>query len=225
MDAILIHKDLLHRLGNDLVSCIYFLWHPCFANEVYVVFAKSSLKRSLPQQESGLAEHLGPIESFVAARPLTCKRPPKTGRVAVVSAFGVGNIGDDLVSLASARMLEDIGFSEVTLTGPNPSYDVLCDADVIALGGGGLFYDSDLENLANYIYPLQEARRQRKPFLALGVGVQALHSELGKSIYRQNLAFADLLAIRDQVDADQLLEIDRSLLEHFCRQRYGFLPS
>ena len=222
VDAILIHKGLMHRLGVDVVSQVYFSWFPCFVNEVFALFSKSPSKFLPNSGSSDPFDHLGPLEVFLAREPACFDRNRPLSNAAVVSAFGVGNIGDDLVSLASQQLLLDVGLSNVVLTGPDPTYEQLCDADVIALGGGGLFYDYDLCNVANYIYPLQEAKRQKKPFLALGVGVQGIHSALGKAIYIQNLPSADLLSIRNEVDARELLELDPSLSNIFVGNDMAF---
>jgi polysaccharide pyruvyl transferase WcaK-like protein len=222
IDAILIHKGLMHRVGMEIISRVYFSWSPCFANDVFVLFTKSPSKFSSKSDSSDLFDHLGPLETFLAGEPASFGRSKPLRTAAVVSAYGVGNIGDDLVSIASKQLLLDVGLSDIVLTGPAPTYEQICNADVIALGGGGLFYDYDIENIANYIYPLQEAKRQRKPFLALGVGVQGIQSPLGKAIYKQNLPLADLLAIRNDVDANQLLELEPSLSNIFVGNDMAF---
>ncbi len=46
IDAILIHKGLMHRVGMEILSRVYFSWSPCFANDVFVLFTKSPSKFS-----------------------------------------------------------------------------------------------------------------------------------------------------------------------------------
>ena len=141
IDAILIYKGLMHRIGMEIISRVYFSWSPCFANDVFVLFTKSPSKFYSKSDSSDLFDHLGPLETFLAGEPVSFGRNKPLRTAAVVSAYGVGNIGDDLVSVASKQLLLDVGLSDIVLTGPAPTYEQICNADVIALGGGGLLDD------------------------------------------------------------------------------------
>lgn len=211
IDILVIHKGLMHRLGVDLVSMAYFFWTPVFANEVYVILHRKPTAQLQLKNPCATHDHLGSVEVFLSQAPVVRQRSRRAKSAVIVSAYGVGNIGDDLVSLSSMRMLKDIGVSDVKLVGPNVTPRDIAEADVVALGGGGLFYDSDMENLGNYLYPLQEAKRQGKFFVALGVGTQGIKTKHGRDAFSRLLKEADLITVRDGADRDLLLEIAPTL--------------
>lgn len=220
IDGIILHKGLLHRLGAPLVEHVHRTWTPTFANEVYIVYAREAV--DVPDGDRAeIARHLGPVEDFLR-RPKATVRPGRPKRATIVSAYGVGNVGDDLVSLASQRMLLDIGLEEVRLTGPTASLEDIEWCDVVALGGGGLFYDSSLQNVVNYLWPLQAAKAQHKPFVALGIGTQGIKTELGREVYGRLLPHADLISVRAPKDEAALLACNPRLDNLFVGNDMAF---
>lgn len=225
IDCIILHKGLLHKLGAPLVGHVHRTWTPTFANEVYVVYARDTQPVS-GQERSEIERHLGPIEEFLR-RPHPTPRPGAPKRATIVSAYGVGNIGDDLVSLASKKMLEDVGIEEVRLTGPSATLEDIEWADVVALGGGGLLYDWNFENVSNYLWPLEEAKRQGKPAVALGVGTQGITTDAGRVAYARVLPRIDLVSVRSPHDRDVLqhLGVDQHRLVVGCDMGFHLAPA
>lgn len=208
-DLVVVHKGLMHRLGYPALCAVSFNYVPIYADEVYVCFAHAHRPLEHISTISDIKRHLPPITDYLHSEPLLFEKRPADQKTAVlVSAFGVNNIGDDLVSYAAKKMLEDIGVASVSLSGPSATYDAIKNADIVAVGGGGLFYDSDMSNVANYLYPIQEAQRQNKPAVILGVGIQGITTPLGKKIYAHQLKKADFISVRDPKDKEELVSID-----------------
>lgn len=216
IDLVVVHKGAMHRLGHQALSAVALSFKPTYADEVYVCYergGKSGSGISVGAGEEGalFMQHVPPVRGYLAGE-VVASRPRRAVQSAVlVSAYCVGNIGDDLVSLAAKKMLQDAGVPEVTLAGPNVTYDAIQNADVVAVGGGGLFYDSDIVNCGNYLYPLQEAQRQGKFAAVLGVGVQGITTPVGKQAYATHLQSVDFLSVRDPIDRRELIAVDDRL--------------
>ncbi|SPB15588.1 hypothetical protein NOV72_02808 [Caballeronia novacaledonica] len=214
IDLVVVHKGAMHRLGYQALSAVAFSFEPTYADEVYVCYerqGKRGISVGAGEEAASFMQHVPPVRGYLAGE-VVASRPRRAVQSAVlVSAYGVGNIGDDLVSLAAKKMLQDAGVPEVTLAGPNVRYDAIRNADVVAVGGGGLFYDSDVVNCGNYLYPLQEAQRQGKFAAVLGVGVQGITTPLGKEAYATHLRSVDFLSVRDPIDRRELIAVDDRL--------------
>lgn len=226
-ELVVVHKGAMHRLGFQALAAVSFQFRPVYADEVYVCYERRSLiVPGLPgagdTESSAFLQHVPPVRDYMRTESFVRKQNRSVRSAVLISAYGVGNIGDDLVSFAAKKMLEDVGVGEVKLVGPSVSYDAICAADLIAVGGGGLFYDSDIVNCANYLYPIQEATRQGKPSVVLGVGVQGIKTEIGKRVYSQHLASASFLSVRDPRDKLDLTSFDEKLERTFAGADMAF---
>lgn len=126
----------------------------------------------------------------------------------VASANGYGNVGDDICGFGAKYLIKTIDpKAKVTVTSP-PFDEALAEqADVIVLGGGGIFYDGDRANVDNYLAYLEYAQKHNKPNAALGIGVQGIGTEWGKNRYREVLNKCDLVTVRSPRDKELLDEI------------------
>jgi polysaccharide pyruvyl transferase WcaK-like protein len=226
-ELVVVHKGAMHRLGFGALAAVSFQFRPVYADEVYVCYERKGLiEHDLPRagdaEEPEFLRHVPPVRDHMRTESFVRKQNRAAQSAVLISAYGVGNIGDDLVSFAAKKMLEDVGIGEVKLAGPSVSYEAICDADLIAVGGGGLFYDSDIVNCANYLYPILEAARQGKPSVVLGVGVQGIKTEIGKRAYSQHLANATFLSVRDPRDKLDLTSFDGTLERTFAGADMAF---
>lgn len=208
VDAIVIHKGLMHRIDKRIFLEAYFNWVPVFANDVVCIFTKSG-ERNLGADLQ--RQHLRPVENFVAKLHNKHRKVNKPNSAVIVSAYGVQNVGDDLVSIASERMLLDVGIDEVTKSGPSVAIEDIEASDLVVLGGGGLLYDSDQENLENYLYPMRAAASRGKRTAILGVGSQGLHSPIARACTARILRDVDLLSVRSPLDKEVLEGLDSSV--------------
>ena len=80
-------------------------------------------------------------------------------------------------------------------------------ADVVALGGGGVLYDSSFENVENYLRFIDHAKLMGKKTAAIGMGVQGIYTKYGRRRYAETLSGLDLLIVRDMRDAESLSDI------------------
>src|SRR5919202_260088 len=64
------------------------------------------------------------------------------GTALVASAYGLGNIGDDAVTVVAGRVAAAAGSRRVIYAGAIASFDLVREADLVILGGGGLLYDT-----------------------------------------------------------------------------------
>jgi polysaccharide pyruvyl transferase WcaK-like protein len=220
VDAFIVHKGLMHRIDPDALLEIYFNWSCVFANDVFCIFARQSKGNVDTTSHSA---HLAPVTSFVSKLHQKHNTVGIPKSAVIVSAFGVQNVGDDLVSISSERMLRDVGIEQITKSGPNVSLDDIEHHDLIVLGGGGLLYDSDPENLENYLYPLRTASRLGKKTAVLGVGTQGLHSTIGRESTAGILRNVDFISVRSPLDKEVIEGLDGSIdLEVVDGQDMGF---
>ncbi|MBE9604255.1 polysaccharide pyruvyl transferase family protein [Acetobacteraceae bacterium H6797] len=200
---VVVHKGQMRGLGRALLRQILEGMEPVLANPVFVVFRQPQPEAAPlpPEQEA----HIGVLREFAAGAD-TPRRVSGAKRAAIVSAYGVGNVGDDAVSLSGALMAKAVGCTEITYTGPAGRVHDLPDLSLVMVSGGGLIYDRDyqgrpdVENIGNYTTPLAVAREMGIPSAVLGIGVQGIHTALGAAAYRHGLAQADLLTVRDTGD-------------------------
>lgn len=126
----------------------------------------------------------------------------------VASANGYGNVGDDICGFGAKYLIKQIDpKAKVTVTAPPFNGELAAQADVIVLGGGGIFYDGDRANVDNYLAYLEYAQQHNKPNAVLGVGVQGIGTEWGKGRYREVLNKCDLVTVRSPRDKQLLDEI------------------
>lgn len=134
----------------------------------------------------------------------------RTVKVVVISAYDMGNVGDNLVSEIAKRIAQSARRGRVRVRFSPPPYrshDIEW-ADVVIMGGGGLIYDSDKRNIDNYMESLKHAQLMGKKTAIIGVGVQGeIVSTYGKSRYKDVLNHVDLITIRHAAEAAELRKI------------------
>lgn len=134
----------------------------------------------------------------------------RTVKVVVISAYDMGNVGDNLVSEIAKRIAQSARRGRVRVRFSPPPYrshDIEW-ADVVIMGGGGLIYDSDKRNIDNYMESLKHAQLMGKKTAIIGVGVQGeIVSTYGKSRYKDVLNHVDLITIRHATEAAELRKI------------------
>lgn len=143
--------------------------------------------------------------------------------VLVISANGYGNVGDDICGYSGKYIIEEaFGIRNVTIRVVSPPVnDSDVDwADAVVIGGGGLLYDGDYNNVKNYMDPLEATIENGKKTAVLGVGVQGINTEKGKEHYRRVLNKVDIVTVRSPVDKKLLDEFVENVV---CTQDIGFL--
>lgn len=128
--------------------------------------------------------------------------------VLIVSAASFGNVGDDIVSLVSEAIIRDIVPNvETKFADLSFDHEELVWADVVVLGGGGVLYDSSIDNVDNYLRFIDHAKLMGKKTIGIGLGTQGINTDYGKRRYRETLSKIDLLIVRDREDAEVLSDI------------------
>lgn len=215
IDTVILHKGVMARLDPAIILECYTQWTLAFANPVYCGY-----RREAPEgrNTTSLLEHVGPVEALIRqahdhAAPPDARQPTARAlrSALIVSAYGVGNVGDDLVTLAAEAMLQAAGIADISFSGPSAELTAIAAHDAVVLGGGGLLYDTDIENLENYLYPLLAGRRLGKAACVLGVGTQGIETAEGRRSVARALLNADLVSVRAAYDAEVLREIDPRL--------------
>ena len=204
-DRAIIHKGLMSRLPRQILQALVIHGDIVQANEVFVVFARHGGGTKPAVLDVARRRHSQPVLDHVK-RDIRVRRRPGDRRAVVVSAFGVGNVGDDAVSFGAREVLYRSGFDEVELVGPNPDYSVIDGADLVVVGGGGLLYDSSFSNVSNYTAPIRYAYERGIPSVVLGVGTQGIRTTLGAAAYKDALSLARLVTVREHSDAKILTE-------------------
>jgi polysaccharide pyruvyl transferase WcaK-like protein len=217
---VVLHKGLLSRLPMSQLTKIAVLFEPLYANDVFVVYRRSSKNATYRRPTPELLLHVAPVHQFLR-NWTTSKQKKRPSIAAIVSAWGVGNIGDDAVSLAARLMCEEVGISETRMLGPNGDYRQIDDADLLIVGGGGLFYDTDIENVSNYTAPLIYAADRGIPTAVLGVGTQGIKTRSGRSAFQSALSRASLVSVRDGGDL-AVLQRECGLDNVYCTADLAF---
>lgn len=209
-DYAIVHKGLMPRLPRQVLQALVIHGDLLHANEVFVVFARHAAGTKPSVLDVTRRRHAQPVLDYVkrdtGVRPSSVERRGTGKRAVVVSAFGVGNVGDDAVSFGAREVLYRNGFDDVDLVGPNPDYGVIDSADLLVVGGGGLLYDSSFSNVSNYTAPIRYAYERGIPSAVLGVGTQGIRTTLGAAAFKDALSLARLVTVRERSDATLLTE-------------------
>ncbi len=125
--------------------------------------------------------------------------------VLVASANGYGNAGDDICAVVSQELARQAGKKiRVKVTAP-PFEDELANwADAIMLGGGGIIYDANKDNMENYLAYIDYGLKNNKKTIGLGLGEQGIVTKAGEKRYKDAFNKMDLLTVRSTLDADRL---------------------
>ncbi len=89
-------------------------------------------------------------------------------RVALIGAWGYGNVGDDAYLMVWRHYFPDVEFSIHNSDAPR----TCPDADLYLFGGGGIVFDNGTAHFEYMNTYVQEARRRGIPYAFLSVGVQ-----------------------------------------------------
>jgi hypothetical protein len=210
-DIVIVHKGLLGRIDRRYLANVMARHIPVAGNEVYVAFAHPAVAREAAASAdvTQILPHLGPVQTFCRNWD-SVTGSQERGTAVIVSAQGVGNIGDDAVTLAAGAIARRAGFRQIITTGPSADQASMERADLVIVGGGGLFYDRnylgklEAENVANYTAPLRFAREAGKAATILGIGTQGIHFDLGRQAFARALRDAHVVTARDPQDVELL---------------------
>ncbi len=125
-DRAIVHKGLMPRLPRQSLQALVIHGDIVHANEVFVVFARHGGGTKPSVLDVARRRHSQPVLDYVK-RDIRVRSCSSDRRAVVVSAFGVGNVGDDAVSFGAREVLYRNGFDQVELVGPNPDYSVIDD--------------------------------------------------------------------------------------------------
>jgi polysaccharide pyruvyl transferase WcaK-like protein len=126
-------------------------------------------------------------------------------KVLVASANGYGNAGDDICAVVSQELARKAGKQvKVKVTAP-PFDESLAEwSDAVMLGGGGIIYDANIENMENYLAYVDYGLKHTKITVGLGLGEQGIISAAGEKRYKAAFNKMDLLTVRSTLDANRL---------------------
>lgn len=121
-------------------------------------------------------------------------------RISIYGASGCGNVGDDILGITLREMLRrHIPYSEVTMYQQHIRDDIE-RSDIVVVGGGGLIYDYDFENVRNYCDITIRAGAQLIPVFWAGMGVQHVFSQEAIDYYKNALQFVHAVSVRNDED-------------------------
>lgn len=218
-DLVVLHKGLLTRLGRPVLRAVLDGCRPVFASEDLLLL-RPALRVAADSVRPDWREEVARLRRW-AEEPHTGTPPDPSGTALIASAYGLGNIGDDAVTVVAGRIAALAGFRRVILAGAIASFDLVREADLVMLGGGGLLYDTAdgghprPENVAYYAGLLRHAQDLGRATAVLGIGVQGIHTPLGRAGYAQVLRRAEHVSVRDPGDLQVLREelgLERAML-------------
>lgn len=129
-------------------------------------------------------------------------------KVKIFGASGCGNVGDDLIALILQKYLQSsLGeVAEVSLIPQQDQHEELKDTDILVIGGGGLIYDYDINNVRNYCDAVNYAFSYRVPVYFMGMGVQHVFSDEAKALYHEALPKVSAIATRGTFDSKFIID-------------------
>ncbi len=123
-------------------------------------------------------------------------------KIMIFGASGCGNVGDDLIGLVLTNYLQKkLPKSEVILEPQNHHQDI-AQADIVIVGGGGLIYDYDINNVHNYCSVVHRANSFRIPVYFMGMGVQHVFSAEAKKEYQGAINIVKHISTRGNEDTE-----------------------
>lgn len=157
-------------------------------------------------------------------------------KIGIIGNYGATNIGDDAILTA---LLKQLSAYELTVFSANPdethkqfgvksaplfplgvrtalkgsfqkARKAIKSADVVILGGGGLFQDDRLYACFLWAWQVFWVKRFRKPLFIYGTGVGPLKTRLGKRLTKWAYRQADTITVRDGYSRDLLHRIGLS---------------
>ena len=226
LDYLVIHKGSLGKYRFETLSAFRREAAYVFGNAVFIILARPSLTKG---GLSAPPEHIGALDAYLETRETQAESSGQLDntalfdrwrsvdrtalaasglkRVAVISANRMGNFGDDLLTYATCRVIEQaVGPCDIRVLAPPVGPGPVAECDMVVIGGGGLLYDSVLANVTNYMAPLLEAKARGIPAFALGQGVQGIKTAIGRDIYRCVLSRCDGVSTRDSESTRVLTE-------------------
>ena len=130
-------------------------------------------------------------------------------KIKIFGAANCGNVGDDLIAYVLENYLakhinsKDI---QVSFIAQQQQFAEIPDTDILIIGGGGLIYDYDINNVINYCKTIKFAHDYRVPVFFMGMGVQHVFSDEAKEMYRDALQYVKAIAVRGEEDARYIRE-------------------
>jgi len=199
-DLLLLHKGQIDQWslcaleGLRRFRC---LW----ANPVFAIYAH---RRRWILPDLRTRRHMPDRQTF---RRLAIE-PSERPIVLLISAGGMGNLGDDVVTECAARII-GAAHPEVVIErrAPPVARSDVARASCIVLGGGGLLYDSCPYNMQNYSLPLLMAAELGRPAVCLGIGTQGIRTEPGRRLLGRALNDCRWVSVRDPGDARVVRDI------------------
>lgn len=193
-DLLVVHKgqpDQWSQHALDGLGRFRCLW----ADPVFAIYAH---RRRWILPELHTRRHMPDRQLLV---PATVE-PPEPARVLLISAGGMGNLGDDAVTQCAAEIIRSAR-SDVVIERRSPplTRSEVARASCIVLGGGGVLYDSCPFNLQNYSIPLLMAAELERPAICLGIGTQGIRTNLGRRLLGRALSHCLWVSVRDPGDA------------------------
>lgn len=199
-DLLLLHKgqiDQWSRCALEGLPRFRCLW----ANPVFAIYAH---RRRWILPDLRTRRHMPDPQTL---RRLAIELPDRP-TVLLISAGGMGNLGDDVVTQCAARIIE-AAHPEVVIErrAPPVMRGDIARASCIVLGGGGLLYDSCPYNLQNYSLPLLMAAELGRPAICLGIGTQGIRTDPGRRLLGRALSECRWVSVRDPGDAEVVRDI------------------
>lgn len=130
-----------------------------------------------------------------------------TTKLKIFGAANEGNVGDDLIALILKKYLEKhLPGVEVGFIPQQQQNELVFDADALVIGGGGLIYDYDYNNVTNYTDVIHLAHSIRLPVYMMGMGVQHVFSQEAIEAYRHAIKLVKRIGTRGEQDSQFIID-------------------
>ena len=209
-DIICIHKDHVDNLSFKFINEIVKNYYYVFGNEVFNIFSKNLKTAHISDRH-----HLYNYNEWLIERRQNYLINKKKrfisvpNKIILITANNMGNAGDDAITHAARKILSKVFIkSEIDILRQPISRKLIEGSDLVVFGGGGIYYDRNLNNAINYNNYMNIAFESGIPHFGMGIGTQGIKSQIGSTLFRNSLNTSLFTIVRDKFDKQILEQID-----------------
>lgn len=208
-DIVCIHKGQIDNFCAKFIFEILQSHKYVFGNEVFNIF--SNIKKiSICEYNNHFYNYKNWLDERYKSTLINKEKKTKNNfeNIIIINANRMGNVGDDALAHATRDiLLNSFVNSKVEILKQPIPRKFIEKADLVVFGGGGIYYDRDLNNAINYTNYMNMAYDAGVPHFGIGIGTQGIYSKIGSYILRNALNTSEFTIVRDPLDKIELERI------------------
>jgi hypothetical protein len=205
-----VHKGQIDHFCTKFIYEILQTHKYVFGNEVFNIFSNIE-KIFICEYKNHLYNYKNWLDERYKSTLINKEKKTKNNfeNIIIINANRMGNVGDDALAHATRDiLLNSFVNSKVEILKQPIPRKFIEKADLVVFGGGGIYYDRDLNNAINYTNYMNMAHDAGVPHFGIGIGTQGIKSQIGSTIFRNALNTSLFTIVRDKFDKQILEQID-----------------